>query len=101
MPVASRRSAPAGSATIRRAMPTIYRMLADSDLAPKLGALACPVLVIGGSFDRTRPPATVEPVAHLIPGARYQLLETGHYMAAQTPELIATTIGDFLDEVGA
>jgi 3-oxoadipate enol-lactonase len=80
---------------------TIYRMLANSDLAPKLGALACPVLIIGGRFDRTRPPATVEPVAHLIPGARYQLLETGHYMAAQTPELIAATIGDFLDQVGA
>jgi 3-oxoadipate enol-lactonase len=76
---------------------TIYRMLASSDLTPGLAAITCPVLIIGGRFDGTRPPAAVEPVARLIPGARYQLLDTGHYMAAQTPELIASAIGDFLD----
>lgn len=78
---------------------TIYRMLASSDLTPRLATLACPVLVIGGRHDGTRPPAMVEPVAGLIPGARYQLLDTGHYMAAQTPELVADAIGDFLDAV--
>jgi hypothetical protein len=29
------------------------------------------------------------------------VLRTGHYMAVETPELIAAAIGDFLDEVGA
>jgi hypothetical protein len=43
----------------------------------------------------------VEPVAHLIPGARYQVLESGHYMSVATPELVAATIGGFLDAVGA
>lgn len=79
----------------------IYRMLAASDLTDELAALSCPVLVLGGKFDRTRPPSAVEPVARLIPGARYALIETGHYMAAQTPELVAKTIGDFFDAVGA
>jgi 3-oxoadipate enol-lactonase len=59
------------------------------------------VLVLGGSLDRVRPPALVEPVARSIPGARDQVLETGHYMAVATPELLATTIADFLDAVGA
>jgi 3-oxoadipate enol-lactonase len=57
--------------------------------------------VLGGSLDRVRPPALAEPVARLIPGARYQVLESGHYMAVQTPELLATTIAGFLDSVAA
>ena len=79
----------------------IYRMLAGMDLQAELAAIACPVLVLGGSADRVRPPALAEPVARSIPGARYQVLQTGHYMAVATPELVAAAIGDFLDEVGA
>jgi 3-oxoadipate enol-lactonase len=80
---------------------TIYRMLAASDLTARLSTITCPVLIIGGKHDGTRPPAVVEPVARLIPNARYRLVETGHYMAAQTPELIAAAIGEFLDAVHA
>ena len=80
---------------------TIYRMLAGMDLQAELATIACPVLVLGGSLDRVRPPALAEPVARTIPGARYQVLETGHYMSVATPELVAAAIGDFLDEVGA
>ena len=54
-----------------------------------------------GALDRARPPHLVEPVARAIPGARYAVLETGHYAPVQTPELYARTIGEFLDAVGA
>lgn len=79
----------------------IYRMLAGMDLQAELSRIACPALVIAGALDRTRPPALVEPVARAIPGARYVVLETGHYAAVQTPELYAQTIGAFLDAIGA
>jgi 3-oxoadipate enol-lactonase len=79
----------------------IYRMLAQMDLGPELPRIACPTLVLGGRLDRTRPPALVEPVAGAIPGARYALLETGHYMAVATPELLAQTIAAFLDTTQA
>ncbi len=79
----------------------IYRMLAGTDLQAELPHIACPALVIAGALDRTRPPALVEPVARAIPGARYVVLETGHYAAVQTPELYAQTIGEFLDAAGA
>jgi 3-oxoadipate enol-lactonase len=79
----------------------IYRMLAGMDLQPELSRIACPVLVIAGTLDRTRPPALVEPVARSIPGARYTVMETGHYAPIQTPELYARVIGEFLDAVGA
>ncbi len=78
----------------------IYRMLAYLDMNQELSRIHCPVLVIAGSLDRTRPPALVEPVARAIPGARYRVLETGHYMAVETPDLVAGAISDFLDEVG-
>jgi 3-oxoadipate enol-lactonase len=80
---------------------TIYRMLANTQMQDELSALACPVLVIGATFDRVRPPPMAEAVAKAIPTARYVELPTTHYMAAATPELIADTIGDFLKSVGA
>jgi 3-oxoadipate enol-lactonase len=79
----------------------IYRMLAGMDLSPEFAAIACPVLVIGGEYDRGRPPAVVEPVAQAIPGARFKVLPTGHYAGLQTPDLVAGAIGEFLDSVGA
>ena len=79
---------------------TIYRMLAATDLAGELARIACPTLVIGGRFDRTRPPATAEPVARAIPGAQFKILESGHYMSTQTPELVAGAIAEFLDQAG-
>jgi 3-oxoadipate enol-lactonase len=79
----------------------IYRMLIATDLQPELSRIACPVLVTAGSLDRTRPPQVVEPVARAIPGARYVVIESGHYAPVQTPALYAQTIGEFLDSVGA
>jgi 3-oxoadipate enol-lactonase len=79
----------------------IYRMLIATDLQPELPRIVCPVLVTAGALDRARPAHLVEPVARSIPGARYALLETGHYAPVQTPELYARTVGEFLDSVGA
>jgi 3-oxoadipate enol-lactonase len=77
----------------------IYRMLVATDLQPELSKIACPALVLACALDGTRPPALVEPVARAIPGACYAVLETGHYAAAQTPEVYAGAIAGFLDAV--
>jgi len=79
----------------------IYRMLAAMDLTGELAAIRCPVLVIGGQYDRGRPPSVVEPVARAIPGAKFKVLSTGHYAGLQTPELMAAEIAGFLDTAGA
>ena len=50
----------------------IYRMLRDTDLRAGIASIKCPVLAIGGEFDRGRPPARVEPIAQAIPGAHIQ-----------------------------
>jgi 3-oxoadipate enol-lactonase len=80
---------------------TIWRMLAGTDMQGELTRLRCPVLVIGGSLDRVRPPPFAQEVAKAIPGARYMEVRTGHYMAVQTPGLISDCIDDFLRTVDA
>ncbi|WP_065755548.1 alpha/beta fold hydrolase [Bradyrhizobium paxllaeri] len=80
---------------------TIWRMLAAAEMQDELARLKCPVLVIGGSLDRVRPPALAQNVAKAIPGARYAEIRTGHYMAVQTPDLLADCIDEFLKSVGA
>jgi 3-oxoadipate enol-lactonase len=81
----------------------IYRgVLAGMDnLHDELSRIACPTLVIAGSLDRTRPPQMVEPIARAIAGARFEVLQTGHYAAVQNPEHFAGAINEFLDTSGA
>jgi pimeloyl-ACP methyl ester carboxylesterase len=74
----------------------IYRMLVETDLAPEYGKIGCPTLLLAGIHDRLRPPALVEPIAQAIPGARFQALDSGHFMAVQTPALVAAAIDGFL-----
>src|SRR4030095_9838619 len=52
----------------------VYRMLSNTDLTPELASIKCPVLVIGGEFDRGRPPSRVEPIAKAIAGAGVKVL---------------------------
>jgi 3-oxoadipate enol-lactonase len=80
---------------------TVYRMLAATDMQDELTRLDCPVLVMGGHFDRTRPPEVSKAVASAIAHARYEEVRTGHYMAVQTPDLIFDRIDAFLRAVDA
>jgi 3-oxoadipate enol-lactonase len=80
---------------------TVYRMLAATDIEGELTRLRCPVLVIGASLDRTRPPAISQAVAKAVPNAGYHEVRTGHYMAVQTPDLIFDCIASFLDATDA
>jgi 3-oxoadipate enol-lactonase len=78
----------------------ISRMLLETRMEEGFGKIACPTLVLAGKHDGARPPAAVEPVAKLIPGAEYRVVDSGHFMAVQTPLLIAETINNFLVPLG-
>jgi 3-oxoadipate enol-lactonase len=80
---------------------TVYRMLAATEMHEELTRFSCPVLVIGGSLDRTRPPHLAKAVADIIPHAAYEEVRTGHYMAVQTPDLIFDRVDAFLRAVDA
>lgn len=74
----------------------INRMLADATVTEELPRIACPALLIAGAHDKLRPPAAVEPLARGMPNARFQALETGHFMAVQTPDAVAEAIAGFM-----
>jgi len=74
------------------------QMVSNLDLSADYARIRCPTLVIGAEHDGLRPPAMAERVAAAIPGARYTLADTGHFMNVQTPELFARTLRSFIDE---
>jgi 3-oxoadipate enol-lactonase len=78
----------------------IYRMLAGLDMAAEITALRVPALFLAGTQDPLRPPAMIEPLARTVPGARFEAVESGHFMATQTPELLAEKLNAFLSETG-
>lgn len=75
------------------------RMLAGLDMAQDLQRIGCPALILAGEHDLTRPPAQVEPVAAAIPGATFRRLPSGHFMALQTPRLLADEIAAWLAQL--
>lgn len=78
------------------ALTATWRMLAGLDLDADLAAIRCPSLVVAGRHDAARPAEHVAGVAAKIAGAELLVLETGHVMAIDTPELTASTLRDFL-----
>ena len=82
------------------ALAATWRMLAGLDLDADLAGIRCPTLVVAGRQDAARPPEHVAGVANKIAGAEFLVLETGHVMAIDTPELVATTVRNFLVQTG-
>jgi pimeloyl-ACP methyl ester carboxylesterase len=78
----------------------INRMLADATLTEQLPLIACPTLLIAGTHDSLRPPSLIEPLAATMRNARFQPLETSHFMAVQTPVMVAEAINAFLAPLG-
>jgi 3-oxoadipate enol-lactonase len=75
----------------------IMRMLIHMDLTADMASVKCPSLVIGGQFDKGRPPAYAEAQAKKIPGAKFKVLPSGHQMEVQTPDLVSTAILEFVE----
>ena len=72
------------------------RMMIHVDLTSDYAKIKAPTLVIGGKHDAQRPPEMAERVAKTIPGAKYLLADTGHFMNLETPQLFVDTVLSFL-----
>lgn len=77
----------------------IYRMLIASEIEADLPRITVPALLIAGTHDKLRPPTLVRTLLDRIPHARFAELDTGHFMAVQTPELVGAAIVEFLRSV--
>lgn len=73
-------------------------MRAQMDLVPELARIQCPTLVLAGTRDTQRPPEAMKAIARAIPCARYAEIDSGHFMAVQTPELYLDQVLPFLLE---
>lgn len=75
--------------TAPQSLAATYRMLADMDLAPALAALPCLSVFVAGRHDIARTPAAVRAIANTVQGASFQELDSGHFMALQSPRAVA------------
>lgn len=73
-----------------------YRMLCALDMAHDLARLACPVRIVAGEHDTTRPAAALQALAASIPGASFTVIDSGHVMPILAPELVAQELRAFL-----
>ncbi len=74
------------------------RMVAAMDLSADFSRIQAPTLVIAGLHDRLRAPEEIESVARLIPNVCFEVLNTGHFMAVQTPQLVLDWALPFLSK---
>jgi pimeloyl-ACP methyl ester carboxylesterase len=66
------------------------------DVAPRLGRIALPTLLIWGDADVVVPPAHGERFAALVPGARLHTIPScGHGLPFEAPEAVAQAIAEF------
>lgn len=69
----------------------------DADFTAVLPTVTVPTLVVVGDQDGATPPELVEAAAKLIPGARFEIIETsGHIPCIEQPEALAALIEQFL-----
>lgn len=80
-----------------QAIAAALRLLTELDLtASTLPRVRCPSLIVAGEHDGERPPAGVQASASALPGSVFEVLDSGHFMSWQTPELLASRINSFL-----
>lgn len=77
-----------------------WRMLVAADFSDIPERITCPALVLAGSLDPARPPAVHAAFAARMSCGRCITLESGHFMAVQTPDLVAEAMAPLLATPG-
>ncbi len=72
-------------------------MILDFDETTRLPRIDVPTLVVVGSGDACTPPHCSRDLASLIPGARLEVLEGGHLVAAEQPDGFHGVVRRFID----
>ncbi len=72
------------------------RMLARTNVTSMLPQITCPTMVVAGRQDTVRPPAVSKEIAGKIAGARFELIDAGHFMPTTAPAALLGLLKDFL-----
>ncbi len=70
-------------------------MIHNVDLTADYAKIKAPTMVIGAVHDALRKPELAQRVADALAGSKYVLVDTGHFMNVQTPQLFADTVLPF------
>ncbi len=73
-----------------------FRALARTNMLHMLPQVRCPAMVVAGRHDTVRPHAGSAELAKKIPGARFEVIEAGHFLPTQGPEPLLALLEDFL-----
>jgi 3-oxoadipate enol-lactonase len=73
-----------------------FRMMARTNLLDALGEVKAPSLVIAGAKDFIRAVPVTQGIAEKIPGARFEIIEAGHFMPTTSPRALLSLMLDFL-----
>jgi aminoacrylate hydrolase len=71
-------------------------MIVAFDETDRLGRIEVPALVVAGNGDACTPPAHSQELASLIPGAELVVLETGHFVSKEQPDVFYDLVSGFL-----
>jgi len=72
-----------------------FRMMAKTNLIDLLETVQAPSLVIAGRQDYIRAVAVTEGIAKKIPGARFEIIDAGHFMPTTSPGALLALLQDF------
>ena len=72
-----------------------FRMMARTNLLSLLETIQCPTLVIAGRQDTIRAVPVTEGIAKKIPGARFEIIDAGHFMPTTSPKPLLALLQDF------
>ena len=80
-------------------MAATLRMIAITEWDDTFASVQCPVLAVATTLFKDRPPASIQAIVRKMPKGQYAALETGHFAALQSPELVLPLIRKFVDSV--
>jgi len=77
------------------------RLLAQTDLRPRVGRISAPTLVVAGAADVATPTDQVRALAEAIPGAEFVVLPgAGHLLCIEDPGSLVRSLDEFLGGKG-
>jgi 3-oxoadipate enol-lactonase len=79
-----------------RGVAAILEVVKDLDLRPQLGAIRCPVLVVGADEDNVFPPEHSQALAAALPGSRLEMVASGHSIVVEQPGRLVEILRPFL-----
>ncbi len=76
-----------------------FRMMAKTNLINLLETVRVPALVIAGRQDYIRAVTVTEGIAKKIPGARFEIIDAGHFMPTTSPKALLALLQDFWKDI--